>query len=89
LITRPYALLCLAFSCIASAEPIPQSPFLDLAAIDALGPPPPTPTLDLAVTSDIVAFNTASAASAAAADITNAADSDNTFVIATESDNTK
>lgn len=83
------SLISLAFSCIASAEPIPPSQFLDLAAIDALGPPPPTPTLDLAVTSDIVAFNTASAASAAAADITNAADSDNTFIIATESDNTK
>jgi hypothetical protein len=82
-------LVSLAFSCIASAEPIPPSQFLDLVAIDALGPPPPTPTLDLAVTSDIVAFNTASAASAAAADITNAADSDNTFIIATESDNTK
>lgn len=82
-------LVSLAFSCIASAEPIPPSQFLDLAAIEALGPPPPTPTLDLAVTSDIVTFNTASAASAAAADITNAADSDNTFIIATESDNTK
>jgi hypothetical protein len=81
-------LVGLAFSCFAQAEPIPIPQILDLAAIDALGPPPPTPTLDLAVTSNIVAFNTASAASAAAADITNAADSDNTFVVATESDNT-
>lgn len=75
-------LVSLAFSCIASAEPMPTSQLLDLAAIDALGPPPPTPTLDLAVTSDIVTFNTASAASAAAAAITNAADSEITFVVA-------
>jgi hypothetical protein len=71
----------LAFFRIASAEPIPVPDILDLDAINALAPPPSTPTLDLAVTSDVVIFNTASAASAAAAAITNVADASDSVAL--------